>query len=598
MSKDKEPMRSRRQWREQSAQSSGTAGNPPVPGRPAPKTAAAVPPADTETGAVDAAGTAPAAELANGAGEPTTPLRERESQTRARDRAALRAYKDLVDPVGLSPLPSRRALRQAQLDAERAPITAVNMVVSAAAAPSAGGTQPSPQAKPARTSQKPAQAAPAAPAKAAPKPAEGHKEGRTGQQEAQPAAPVGRPANGPLPRTRVGRRAAANAPVDGPAALQGDSARNSAAPAAPPAPPTSPRSAAAQSLTGQPSAGPVPAPDQAAAIARGGSYSSLPGLVPGGSYYPVSAGPPTASGPGAAPTSEEIQVLSAQKAEAERAAILTQRAQTRDRLAQESVKNRRPAADPTATDNLAMVTPLEFVEVPGAVRPVMRPPTTTHLPIVARSTPQQPTGARKPLPRQDSNAIESWDVVPAGKAGAGGTTSADGKSGGDVGTAAQPQPDPATEAMPAVPRANTVRSVSAERFDAALAARAVHRPGPGNRTLTGGRSSTLRQAEAMATGGHPTVRPAATRAAAAPAARTEVPAARAAVAPAAVPAEVQRSQMPPLPADYAHGLEPLDAMTAGLGRTQRNRLLQWGSLIVGGAAFVVGAIMFITTLTR
>ena len=56
--------------------------------------------------------------------------------------------------------------------------------------------------------------------------------------------------------------------------------------------------------------------------------------------------------------------------------------------------------------------------------------------------------------------------------------------------------------------------------------------------------------------------------------------------------------MPPMPADYAHGLEPLDAVTAGLGRTQRNMLIQWGSIIVGGAALVVGLIMVLTSLRR
>ena len=79
----------------------------------------------------------------------------------------------------------------------------------------------------------------------------------------------------------------------------------------------------------------------------------------------------------ATPTAEELKVLAAQRADTERAAVLTQRAQARERLAQESAKNRRPGteprpvseprpvADPTATNNLAMVTPLEFVNVPG-----------------------------------------------------------------------------------------------------------------------------------------------------------------------------------------------------------------------------------------
>ena len=74
-----------------------------------------------------------------------------------------------------------------------------------------------------------------------------------------------------------------------------------------------------------------------------GAYEPLPGLVPGGSYYPVSAGPPPVP---VAPTTEELRVLAAERAEAERAAILAERAQARERLAQESAKNRRPRPTP------------------------------------------------------------------------------------------------------------------------------------------------------------------------------------------------------------------------------------------------------------
>ena len=288
--------------------------------------------------------------------------------------------------------------------------------------------------------------------------------------------------------------------------------------------------------------------------AAANSFPPLPGLVPGGSYYPVSAGPP----PSTTPSTEELAVLAAQKAEDERTAVLALRAQARERLAQESAKSRRPAADPTATNNLAMVTPLEFIEVPGVSRPVLRPPTTTHVPIVTRSTPRQAPAAKNRTGQQR----------PAAGSGAPQT--------GAPQTSAIETVAPNAQAPAKAPA--TVPNVSAERFDAALAARAVHRPGPGNRPLTGGRSSTLKRAEAMATGGHPTVGPG--------------------VEQALEQVEVTRSQMPPMPADYAHGLEPLDAMTAGLGRTQRNMLIQWGSIIFGGAALVVGAIMFITSLTR
>ncbi len=246
-------------------------------------------------------------------------------------------------------------------------------------------------------------------------------------------------------------------------------------------------------------------------------------------------------------------MLAEQRAQAERAAVLDQRAQTRERLAQESAKSRRTVADPTATNNLAMVTPMEFLNVPGMDRPVMRPPSTTHVPIVTRSTPKLGASRKKPASASGPAAARSR----RGKSSAG-------KSSGGK----------ASPGKPASPR-----DANVERFDAALSARAVHRPGPGNRPLTGGRSNTLKRAQAMAAGDRP----------AEPAASPVEP---------ARPGSVTRTQMPPMPAEYAHGLEPLDAITAGLGRTKRNLLVQWGSIILGGAAVVVGVVMFITALAR
>lgn len=643
MSKETEPIRSRRQLREQLAQADGAAGNPPAPIRPAPgepvvdaasgaaqpgttpasRVSAATPSAAGVTpvpGTPDAAatgtapvkapappsvapsvsqGTAPAAPAvsapapaASGAEAP----RERESQTRARDRAALRAYKELLEAPAQSPLPSRRTLRQAQIDADRAPVTAVNPVISPAGMPA-----PAQAVRP--QTQQHLRVAPAAPAKA--DAADSGGAAAAAQAPEKVSAPnAGQPQSdatlqdtghvtaGPGARTRGGRRSAGPAPRD--SAPQGSARQGSAAPnrghAATPAtgqhddqassahaavPPTptvpgtqgalEPAAEKASATLAQPgtisSAEADAAQDEALAAIKAaaaqaqarstwplppteGAYEPLPGLVPGGSYYPVSAGPPPVP---VAPTTEELRVLAAERAEAERAAILAERAQARERLAQESAKNRRPAADPTATNNLAMVTPLEFIEVPGAGRPVLRQPTTTHVPIVTRTTPRQAPGKRIPA-RPEPKAQPSATPEKAGNAAA------------------------SNAAAPAPAKGPTVPNVSAARFDAALAARAAHRPSPGNRALTGGRSSTLKAAEAMATGSNP------------------------AVPAAAVQSEVIRSQMPPMPADYAHGLEPLDAVTAGLGRTQRNMLIQWGSIIVGGAALVVGLIMVLTSL--
>lgn len=542
MSKETEPILSRRELREKLAQEAKGGTRPAVPG----SAEQAAAPAKPVAAAAVPEKTAAAAPAAKG---------ERESQTRARDRAALRAYKDLIDPPAMNPLPSRRALRQAQLDAERAPITALNPVISMAAVqrpspqrPATPPARPDATAKPVRPdaakAARPAAAAKPVPVKTAPDaaPPSGAAPTATAPTPASPAAasPAAARQSGhqQAARIRSGRRAATARPSaqgtpQDPAATPSSAAEPDPSPAATAIPVIKPSPA-----TGRSASPAVPKGD--AGPSAGGAdlnenYPPMPGLVPGGSYYPVSAGPPA----GATPSAEDLQVLAAQKAEAERAAVLNQRAQARERLAQESAKSKRQAADPTATDNLAMVTPLEFIEVPGSSRPVMRPPATTHVPITTRATPHQP--AARPVPPRPRPA-------PAKP-----------ETGRSAATPAADVPGP------------TVPSVSAERFEAALAARAVHRPGPGNRPLTGGRSSTLKKAEAMAGGGHP------------------------AVGADVGHSQVQRSQMPPMPADYAHGLEPLDAVTAGLGRTQRNLIIQWGSVLVGAIALVVAAIMIFTT---
>lgn len=562
MSKEQEPVRSRRQLRAaNSEQKQGAAEYPQVPYVAAPFTSemdrrgGRTKPADDPSGGADHPGGGTSAVAATSdAGVPAA--RERESQTRARDRAALRAYKELVDaaPAQPSPLPSRRALRQAQLDADRAPVTSINPVVQPAKASSAKNVPPVPQAAPSSAvNPGPVKPGPAprstAAASAASAPAtrasSGQPSGRPSAQAplqaspaatTQPGSPAGQRNAGPAAhpaatpaaerpatshRPRMGRRAAATAPD----ALPGAAAEGGGRPSAP----------AAGSVAPPPVQGPVP----------------------GAPYPSVSAGPGVSAGQ--TPTTEELRLLAEQRAQSERAAVLDQRAQARERLAQESAKSRRTASDPTSTTNLAMVTPMEFVDVPGVDRPVLRPPSTTHVPIVTRSTPKL-APARRPAGGKPSSGKPASAKPASGR-------STSGRTGHG-----SPRSEKTGRGNPPTGQSAAPRDPNAERFDAALAARAVHRPGPGNRPLTGGRSSTLQRAEAMAA----VVRPGA-------------------------PVEtgsVTRTQMPPMPADYAHGLEPLDAVTAGLGRTKRNLLIQWGSIILGGAALVVGAVMFITALAR
>jgi hypothetical protein len=76
-------------------------------------------------------------------------------------------------------------------------------------------------------------------------------------------------------------------------------------------------------------------------------------------------------------------------------------------------------------------------------------------------------------------------------------------------------------------------------------------------------------------------------------------------APATAPAEPWSAEAgenfverPRVAAKSAYGLEPLDAVTAGLGRAHRIRLLQLGVLALGIVALIAGVTMIISGLAR
>jgi hypothetical protein len=113
------------------------------------------------------------------------------------------------------------------------------------------------------------------------------------------------------------------------------------------------------------------------------------------------------------PLAVDPEVLAQQIALAERAAVLNKRAAAKQRLAEQNQSERHqpeakvPAAvkvpaegkkspadsaGPSTANNLAMVTPLEFVKVPGIERPVMKRPSTTFVPLVTSSAPTLDAG--------------------------------------------------------------------------------------------------------------------------------------------------------------------------------------------------------------
>lgn len=198
------------------------------------------------------------------------------------------------------------------------------------------------------------------------------------------------------------------------------------------------------------------------------------------------------------PHAVDLELLAQQRALAERAAVLNRRTQNIQRLAQENEQRRSPQSDPTTAHNLAMVTPLEFVEVPGVGRPVMKPPATSHVPVITSSNPE---AAREPAGRT---------------------------------------PGPGRKAPARRPEQENRR---AGRTQASADVR---------------HSKILARADALLN----------------------------------APLEEDQGAKP-IGARSAFGLDPLDVMTAGLGRTRRLRAAALGIVGVGLAALILGVIMIV-----
>ncbi|MBO0895883.1 hypothetical protein [Arthrobacter sunyaminii] len=267
--------------------------------------------------------------------------RERESQQRARDREALRAYKALADkqprPDDSANPPTRRQLRLMQQ--QRA------------------GSDPAP---------KPVPSKPSADADAA------------AVVDAPPAA---------LPPVREGgrrdrrRRAQQDTPPQGTPAQDSGSEGKPAAAAS--AGGSGPKSA-------DPNADIAGMTVEQALVAREALQAQARNQV--AAMEAIQEKDPSAV---------DLELLAQQKALAERAAVLNRRTQNMQRISQENEQRKPSANDPSTAHNLEMVTPLEFVKVPGVDRPVMRRPPTSHVPVVTSTTPKQ-AGKTVPAPPQAS----------------------------------------------------------------------------------------------------------------------------------------------------------------------------------------------------
>ena len=105
------------------------------------------------------------------------------------------------------------------------------------------------------------------------------------------------------------------------------------------------------------------------------------------------------------PEAVDPEILAQQIALAERAAILNKRAMAKQKLAEKNTPA-QPNNGPSTASNLAMVTPLEFVQVPGVERPVMKRPATSYVPVVTNPGPRVPARGAKPpkAPRSAGSA--------------------------------------------------------------------------------------------------------------------------------------------------------------------------------------------------
>lgn len=253
------------------------------------------------------------------------PASERSSQARARDRAALRAIKELADKeqqLSRGGPPTRRQLRLQQLQEEVAPGTSAIPIV------------PAPGSGP-RTSSVPVQS--------------------PGRQQSAPDRPGVSP--------------------DG-------SVRVTAGP-----PPGAPEMTVEQALMAR---------ELLAAQANNQSNKLEHIAAMESAVQRIPAAETEVSDRDAEPADPEA--LAEQIAQAEREAVLNKRAMAKQKLAEQ---NSRPAgpvrAEPSVASNLAMVTPLEFVKVPGLDRPVMKPPGTTFVPLVTSPAPKVKPGKSRSL---------------------------------------------------------------------------------------------------------------------------------------------------------------------------------------------------------
>ncbi|NKX56185.1 hypothetical protein [Arthrobacter mobilis] len=189
----------------------------------------------------------------------------------------------------------------------------------------------------------------------------------------------------------------------------------------------------------------------------------------------------------------------------------------------------------------------------------------------------QPVSTVRPAPKASSTSGQAPEAATADQSGARSRLLA--KAEAAAGSAASVQPRRAEAS------ASSRAEAPASRRGEAPAARGSDAPATR-------RSQAGRRSEAPATRRSQT--PATRQGQGSATRRSPAPATR---RPAPLP-DIAEGGAQPLRATRAHGLEPLDARTAGLAKANRDRLLVIGSLALGGLAFALGLIMMIIGMSN
>lgn len=460
MSQEQPPVRSRRELRQARDEKPATGSTGP----------GQVPPASKQRRAADA----PVDSV------PEQSHAQRSSQIRARDRAALRTIKELEEKEGQLSAggpPTRRQLRLQQLKEQA--VTSANPII------------PAPMGRPLPGSagdDVPTAAAGKAPGRITAEPAAGGRASGVPDGMSVEQALAARTLIAEQARNQIAKMEHI-ASLD-PEAVDPDILAEQIA-LAERAAVLNRRAMAKQKLAEQ-AAHPVPQGQQV-----------QPGPVQAGPAQPATAR--TATTPSAATPPAKARPATAQPTSGQQAA--GQQAAGQQAAGQQGTGQSGPAT----ADNLAMVTPLEFVQVPGVDRPVMKPPATSYVPVQTQPGQKARPGAKVRRP------------------------------------AAGPRPS----ATASSPGAASGRSRVIARAEAA--ARAANEPqqvATVSRDVPAGESDDLFE------------------------------------------------DLPRIPARSAHGLEPLDAATAGLARANRLRLVQVLVLVFGIVALVSGVILIASGMSR